>query len=135
MMRIFSKTCNALFTCGLFAYYMLQETYPLLVLEALTYQVTLIKRSYKNNYYFPGNVGALTLHLEYSCGWVCSKNQRCDSLKTFVQLNNPFCRHHKLFTKSLLPLGYIHLKYILGTWNSCWSWWAVDFQEPFLSHI
>eukprot|EP00092_Neocalanus_flemingeri_P032196 GFUD01034993.1.p1 GENE.GFUD01034993.1~~GFUD01034993.1.p1 ORF type:complete len:202 (+),score=10.95 GFUD01034993.1:53-658(+) len=38
MMRIVFKVCNATFICGFFIYFMLQETYPLLVLEALTYQ-------------------------------------------------------------------------------------------------
>ena len=40
MLAIVYKTCNAAFVCGFFLYYMSQEQFPLMVLEALTYQVS-----------------------------------------------------------------------------------------------
>ena len=41
IMRFAFKTCNALFICGTFIYFMCVEAYPLRVLEALTYQVNI----------------------------------------------------------------------------------------------
>ena len=49
MLGIIYKTCNATFVCGFFIHYMLQETYPLLVLEALTYQVKFLFKTISHN--------------------------------------------------------------------------------------
>jgi len=45
-MRFAFKTCNALFICGTFIYFMCVEAYPLRVLEALTYQGLLLLSIY-----------------------------------------------------------------------------------------